>query len=265
MSANLNNSSGSTPNVDNQSSNNNSNNSGSSNNNSVDNIIQNFTTIKDSIESINSEVKTSIDNIGTTLISGIANPKKAIETLIADLKIIPIIIVGIIDDPAFTYQIKVLATNLANSLSQSIDIMTPEISDSISKMINEVTRSSLLSLLDAVGVIPGVGEILDVILTAHNILKIIFSFTNTGLELADISVTLLSNLIDFYKKESAEIQTIQGRIDNSINNFNKAESIGSNNNNNNNNNNQQQQQQSGGKKKKKKKQNSKKKKKKKKN
>ena len=142
---------------------------------------------------------------------------------------------------------------MANSLSQSIDIMTPEISESISKMINEVARSSFLSLLDAVGVIPGVGEILDVILTAHNILKIIFSFTNTGLELADISVTLLSNLIDFYKKESAEIQTIQGRIDNSINSFNKAQSTiansNNNNNNNNNNNQQQQQQQTGGRKK----------------
>lgn len=227
MSSNLNKSSGSTPSVDNQTPNNNSNNNGSNNsgsNNSVDTIIQNFSTIKNSIGTINSEVKTSVDNIASTLISGIENPKKAIETLIEDLKIIPIIIVGIIDDPKFTDQIKILATNLANSLSQSIDIMTPEISDSISNMVNQVTRSSLLSLLDAVGVVPGVGEILDIILTAHNILKIIFSFTNTGLELADISVTLLSNLIDFYQKESAEIQSVQGRIDSSINNFNKTPS-----------------------------------------
>lgn len=187
--------------------------------NSVDTIKKNFSTIKNSVDNIGSEIKTKIDNVGDDLLNVAENPIKSIETLIQNLIYIPSVIGQIIEDPEFIIQVKIISLTLAEALSESIEIITPQVAESISKMVENVGRSSLLTLMDAIGVVPGVGEVLDLILTAHNIIKVIFSFTNVGLEMTEVYYTLISNMIRIYKQNAQEVDAAHGRIKYSLNQF----------------------------------------------
>jgi len=190
-----------------------------SSNSSVDTIKKNFSIIKNNVDSIGSKVKIKMGNVGDDLLNVAKNPIDNIETLIQNLKYIPTVIGQIIDDPQFIAEVKNISLILAEALSESIEMVTPQVAEAISKMVENVGRSSFLSLMDAVGVIPFYGEILDIILTAHNIIKVIFSFTNTGLQLTEVYYTLISNMIRVYKKNAQEVEATHGRIQDSLNQF----------------------------------------------
>jgi len=187
---------------------------------SVDTIKKNFSIIKNSVDNIGSEIKTKADNVSDDLLNIAKNPTDSIETLIQMLIHIPSVIGQIIEDPEFIVQVKIISLTLAKALSESIEIITPEVSEAIAKMVGNVGRYSSLALIDAIGVIPGVGIAVDIILTAHNVLKVIFSFTNVGLEMSEVYYTLISNMIRVYKKNVKEVKAAHGRIKNSLNQFN---------------------------------------------
>jgi len=197
----------------------NNNNNNNNSNDSIDTIKKNFSIIKNSVDNIGSEIKAKVDNVGDDLLNVAENPIKSIETLIQNLIYVPSVIGQIIEDPQFIIQVKIISLTLAEALSDSIEIITPQIAEAISKMVENVGRSSFLAIMDAVGVIPGVGEVLDIILTAHNVIKVIFSFTNVGLEMTEVYYTLISNMIRIYKQNAKEVEAANGRIQDSLNQF----------------------------------------------
>jgi hypothetical protein len=73
--------------------------------------------------------------------------------------------------------------------------------------------------MDGIGVVPVVGEIIELILVADNIIKSMLAFTNASVEVTEISSLLISNLIRIYKQNAKEVESSHGRIHSSFDKF----------------------------------------------
>jgi len=257
------NSNNNTNNTNNNSNNNNSNNN-NTNNNSKNIISKNFSSIKNGVENIGSDIKNKlgsvgsgikndienvgsgiknkIENIGSgikndisgvtktignvknTVVHAVKSPKQTITNIIKALRHVPNVIAQIIEDQQFIEQVKIISLTLAKALATSLEIITPKIASSVARMVEKTGRASFLALLDAAGVIPGVGEVLDLILVAQNILKIVFAFTNVGFEVTEMSALLITNLIRVYRQNAQQIKSTHGRITDNLSTFNKTTS-----------------------------------------
>lgn len=163
-----------------------------------------------------------MENINYTknkMIITVPNPKETILNIIKTLKRVPSILENIIKGDTFIEEIKDTSLILAKALEESIKIITPEVEETVFKLVKKVSTSTFLAILDAIGVIPGIGEILDLILVAHNILRAIFAVTNVGLEATEISSSFISNLMRIYKTNLKEVESSEDRIGKSINTF----------------------------------------------
>jgi hypothetical protein len=190
-------------------------NSDNNNNNRI--IRRNFSLIKNKLGNIGSSLKKDVGDV----ISKVTHPKETIQKIIKVLKIIPYMLGSLIKGDKFLEEVKNVSLILAKALQESIEIITPEIEESVSKLVTKVSNSTFLAILDGVGVIPGVGEILDLILLAHNILRAIISVTNVSVEITDITSNFINNLIRIYKKTSREVESSENRITESVDTFNK--------------------------------------------
>lgn len=188
-----------------------------SNKNNNEIIEKNFSSIENKIGNIGSNLKKDVDDV----ISNVSHPKEIIQKIIKVLKIIPYMLRNIIKGDKFLEEVRNISHILAEALQESIEIITPEIEETVSTLVKKLTNSTLLAILDGVGVIPGVGEVLDLILLAHNILRAILSITNVSVEITSLSSDFINNLIRIYKKTSKEVESSENRITESVDTFNK--------------------------------------------
>lgn len=200
-------------------------------------IVENIGTIKDSAGNIVEDVKNDVfnavgdvkndvvdaagdvvDTAGNAL-KFVENPVKNIENSIEGLIHVPTVLEQIIVDPQFIQQVKIVSLTLAQALSDSIEIVTPYMLQSYSTVVEKLARVGALAILDAVGVIPGVGEVLDAILIVHNLIMTVMNVSRASIQITDISALLVSNLIRIYKQNAQKVKAAHGRITTSTNQF----------------------------------------------
>jgi hypothetical protein len=122
-------------------------------------------------------------------------------------------------DPQFIQQVKIVSLTLAQALSDSIEIVTPYMLQSYSTVVEKLARVGALAILDAIGVIPGFGEVLDAILIVHNLIMTVMNVSRASVQITDISALLISNLIRIYKQNAQKVKAAHGRITTSTNQF----------------------------------------------
>ena len=132
---------------------------------------------------------------------------------------VPKVLEQIIEDEQFLTQVKVVSITLAQALSDSIEIMTPYMLQSFSTLTEKLTRTGFLAILDAVGVVPVLGEIVEAILVIHDILITVLNVTRTGTQITDITSLLISNLIRIYKQNYRKVEAAHGRVTSSLAEF----------------------------------------------
>ena len=200
-------------------------------------IVENIGTIKDSagniVEDVKNDVVNSVGDVKNDVVDVagdvvdtagnalkfVENPVKNIENSIEGLIHVPTVLEQIIVDPQFIQQVKIVSLTLAQALSDSIEIVTPYMLQSYSTVVEKLARVGALAILDAVGVIPGVGEVLDAILIVHNLIMAVMNVSRASVQITDISALLVSNLIRIYKQNAQKVKAAHGRITTSTNQF----------------------------------------------
>ena len=182
-------------------------------------IAQNMNIIQNSIGNISKDIKTDISNATENVIDFVEDPIENIEKLIKSLRHVPLVLEQIVEDPQFISQIKIISLTLAQALSDSIDIMTPYMIMTTSRLVSKLARAGFLSILDAVGVVPGLGEIVEGLLIVQDVVMTVLNFTKATVQITDISALLLDNVIRIYRQNEQKVKANHGRVINSLNNY----------------------------------------------
>lgn len=182
-------------------------------------IGQNMEIIKNSIGNIGQDIKTDIKNTAGNVIGFVEDPMKNIEKLIKSLRHVPVVLEQIVEDPQFIPQVKTISLTLAQALSDSVEIMTPYMMITTSLLVSKLARAGFLGILDAAGVVPGLGEIVEALLIVQDSIMTILNVTRASVQITDISSLLLDNLIRIYKQNEQKLKATHGRVTDSVNNF----------------------------------------------
>ena len=182
-------------------------------------IAQNMNIIQNSIGNISKDIKTDISNATENVIDFVEDPIENIEKLIKSLRHVPLVLEQIVEDPQFISQIKIISLTLAQALSDSIDIMTPYMIMTTSRLVSKLARAGFLSILDAVGVVPGLGEIVEGLLIVQDVVMTVLNVTKATVQITDISALLLDNVIRIYRQNEQKVKANHGRVINSLNNY----------------------------------------------
>ena len=175
--------------------------------------------IGNNIGNIGNDIKTGISNATGNVVGFVEDPIENIEKLINSLRHVPLVLEQIVEDSQFIPQIKVISLTLAQALSESVEIMTPYMITTTSTLITKLARAGFLGVLDAAGVIPFIGEIIESLLIVQDIVMTVLNVTRASVQVTDISVLLLDNLVRIYKKNEQKVKANHGRVINSVNNF----------------------------------------------
>ena len=184
------------------------------------NIIKNsIGNIGNDIGNIGNNIKTDISNATENVVGFVEDPIENIEKLINSLRHVPLVLEQIVEDPQFIPQVKVISLTLAQALSESVEIMSPYMIATTSRLVTKLARAGFLGVLDAVGVIPGIGEIVESLLIVQDVVMTALNVTRASVQVTDISALLLDNLVRIYKQNEQKLKANHGRVINSVNNF----------------------------------------------
>lgn len=210
--------------------NNNENNENNENNNPPplkdQTISQNMNIIKNSIGNIGTDIKSDITNSVGNVVGFVEDPMKNIDNFVNKLRHVPAVVEQIVEDPQFIPQVKVISLTLAQAISDSAEIMTPYMMMTTSLLISKLTRAGFLGFLDGVGVVPGLGEIVDLLLIFQDAFMTILNVTRASVQITDIYSLLLDNTIRIYKQNEHKVKAAHGRVTDSMNNFQNTNSPG---------------------------------------
>jgi hypothetical protein len=109
---------------------------------------------------------------------------------------------------------------------------------SFSTLAEKLARAGFLAILDAAGVVPVVGEIIEALLIVQDAVMMMFNVTSAGVQITDITALLIQNLIRIYKQNDKKVTAAHDRINDSVNTFNNTNTPDSDSNTNNNTNTQ---------------------------
>lgn len=182
-------------------------------------INQNMNIIKSSLNNIREDVGSDLEKVSSKVISIAENPIQNIEKLVQALIMAPKVIEQIVEDEQFLLQVKIISLTLAQAISDSVEIMTPYMLQTFSTLIEKMSRTGLLALVDAAGVVPVLGEIIDAILLVHDILYTALNVSVASTQLTDISALLITNLIKIYKQNYRKVEAAHGRVTSSLAQF----------------------------------------------
>jgi hypothetical protein len=182
-------------------------------------ISENIGKIKSSVESIRDDLKEDVKEVTGKVLNVLENPEENIQKLIKALLRAPIVLEQIIVDPEFIKQVKIVSLTLAQAISDSVEIMTPYMLESYSTLVEKLARNGFLAILDAAGVVPVVGEVIDGILIIHDLVMSALNVAHTSIQVSDISSLLLNNMIRIYKQNAKQVDAAHGRITTSTDDF----------------------------------------------